>query len=487
VQPISAVAGGRVALLTIHGTILCAGAGPAQLRHVPITDADAAVVWEAAGVSSAALAGGIIQPSGSPPVCHVRRERLFLRAERDDAVAAYTYEVPGEWESLLPLSENDLLTLRRIVAADWFLLETGETIPRSLIRVGNGFALQFARWRINLQRDFPRFAATGHEADQTLLLRLDGEVRQFRQFTPKAAASSFRLERGSRFVLAAAPSRLPPPLTVSDADRAWVYRTADDEAALNGRPQPSEAVLRRESDVPWKGGGERLTGVSVGFWDAGPDRSTRDGRFGRLPSWVDAAIRLHVLAALAPPDASFLLPVNVPEDAIRAWHALGLKPRFRPVRVEPHTAEDLIWLDSPTSALPADALAALRDRLGVAPAPTRRILWREGVAPEVEAALVADGYQALDAATCPPATQIGVLAQASHVVARTGTIPFIFCQPGTRLIELTETTGFPTQSWITAVKLGLIYAVLPSAMMDGSLAPDPGKLTAMLRISAAFC
>ncbi len=461
--------GPGMVLMTAHGTILRDGPG---LTHLPLSVPASQMPYlradgAAAGKRQTAggLAGADMQRApGRPAGVILSLAGKFLCAERDSQTASFSREAAGEWETFLLLHEDALGQLTTLLQSDWLVLETGETVPQRLIGLHMGPVLRFGRWRIDLARGFPRPAGGGH-----LTLILDGELCQLRQIAaPPAPALAGVPEPGKRLVLVGAPAWLPPPVTLRAADRDWIYRTAMTQAALNGRVQAADAVLRRDRDQPIgppATGGPALPGLSIRFC---PDDT-------RPLGWMRAAMRLHVLAAVAPAGI-FLVPEGVPPDLVQAWQALGFPDAtFRRLAHPGSVADDLLWLDNTDEAtLPAEALAGLRARVGAPAAGVKKLFWRDGLAAGLETTLAAQGFEPVDAAALPLVAQIALVSQAAWVVGAAGRVPLAFCPAGARIVALTDAPSFDGSEWMIAAKLGLMYGVLR----------DPAHLTSMLHLLA---
>jgi hypothetical protein len=473
-----------MALLTYHGSLVRTGAVPGQLLHRAITasgqdaptvvaDCSAPAVMQETG----GLAGAVIRETG-PALVTVTRDFRYFCAERDNEVASFSRHSAGNWEAFLPLAPKDLAVLQYIVATDWFLGATGERIPRTLIRLADGYTLQFGRWRIDLIRDFPLLTRGADEPDAILTLKLDGEMCSL---VPAVAAQEAApapaelLSPGRQLVLAGADAWLPPPVTAGDADRAWLYGAARDKTALDGRAKPTAAALRRAADEMLGEGAPqgRIPGVSVRFieaWD-GPD------------GFAQAALRLHVLSAVAPAEAAYLLPAETPEAFVQGLAALGFGGlKFVRLPTAPVMAADLIWLDEPDlTALPAEALAGPRVRTGVRAAGTRRLFWPEDVTPATAAALAQEGFEAVQTGLAP-LLLTGLLAQAGWVAGVSGRLKLLFCPAGTRVVEFCNAAVFGGEAWLMAAKLGMMHGVLPCTARNGVLSADAEKLSALLQV-----
>jgi hypothetical protein len=469
-------AGAAMALMTDHGTLLRQAGPSGPIGHlgfgVPPSDAPLLLADCRDGATAqpdAALAGAQLRPLPRSPFVTVWRDGAFLCAERDHPVANFSRPSAAQWERFLPLSLEEVAVLRRILATDWLDAATGEVVPRRLVHLGDSFILQFGRWRIDLARDFPVLTGAAVE------LVLDGERCVFHAAEPAPASvpPSALLTPGRRLVLAGPPCLLPPPVTMCDADRAWVYRSATDAAALNGRAQPAEGVVRREADQRVAPAGEGvLPGPAVRFCEATPVG----------PPWMDAAIRLHVLSLLAPAEAAFLVAPGTAGDAIAAWHELGFNQLpLRPIGADNAIAADLIWLETASTArLPAEALTPLRDRAGVRPGGTRRVVLPGAAGCGVAAA----GFEA-QAEPLSPQGQIALMAAAGWVIGREAEIPLAFCAPGARVIALSDDAAFNVEFWMLAAKLGLSYGVLPCQTRNDTLLVDTNKLASLLQVMAA--
>ena len=379
---------------------------------------------------------------------------------------------PGDWESFLPVSQADLATLRAILDSDWLHLASGETVRRALIRLADQFHLVFGRWTVDLRQEFPHWRPEAGE----LTLLLEGEASVLRAVASAAPVSPLSaLVPDSRLVLAGAPAWLPPPVTGSDRDRAWLYRAARGPGALNGRAQPAEAVLRRGRDqVAWgTGDGPVLPGVWVRFCFSVPMDEF---------AWMEAALRLQVLTAVVPPDAVFLLPADVPEEAVQAWGVLGFgSVPFVRVAAEGCVAADLIWLDGRgCGGLPAEAMAGLRARIGTPPPASLKLFFQAGVAPGLAALLEAEGFRTVAPGAVGLTGQIAALAQAAWVVAASRRAMPVFCPPGARFVELAPEGDWDGDGWMMAVKQGVMYGVLPCEGEDDGVA-----LGRLLRVMTA--
>jgi hypothetical protein len=479
------LAGAGLRLMTYHGTLLRQGALPGQLLHRSLTapGQDLPFVTVECGAKpvmqeTGALGGALVREGYSPPLVTVSRGPDFLCAERDNERAAFSRQQASTWERFLPLSEAEVTVLQRIVASDWFLGATGERIPRAMIRPADQYSLQFGRWRIDLTKEFPRLAGDGEEA--RLTLRLDGavcELMPMAELAEPPPAPAELLIAGRQLVLAGAEAWLPPPVTAGDAGRAWLYEAARDPAMLDGRPKPCAAALRRAHDKALGEGTPqgRIPGVTVRFLEAG------DGPGG----FAIAALRLHVLSAAAPAEATYLLAADTPDAFVPGFAALGFGGlRFVRLPVAPVVAADLIWLDQPDVAgLPAEALAGLRARTGMRPPGARKLFWAKGIAAPAAEALKAAGFEAVPAGL-PPLALIGLLLQAGWLAGASGQLTVLFSPPGVRVVELCGREGFDGTDWMVSAKLGLMHGVLPCRAVPDGLAPDAGELSTLLRVMA---
>jgi capsular polysaccharide biosynthesis protein len=92
----------------------------------------------------------------------------------------------------------------------------------------------------------------------------------------------------------------------------------------------------------------------------------------------------------------------------------------------------------------------------------------------VENYLTALGFTSVYLENMAFAEQIALFASASFIVAMHGAAlaNLLFCQPGTRVLEISPDVEFRPYFWMIAEKLGLAYGVLACATTDGTFNGD---------------
>lgn len=476
--------GHSMTLMSYHGTLLRQGPSRGQVSHAPLATAE----WELpylrldcarlpARQDVAGVQGADIALAADKRRVTIMREGAFLCAESHAGAAGFLRPAAAEWEHFLPLSEAELALLHRLVAADWLIEESHERVARQDVAIEPGPALRFGRWRIDLARHFPV------AGEASLRLLLDGalcSVREHGEAGVHVGAAASLPEPGRALGLVGAPVFVAPPLLADDSDLAWMRRSAVAAQALDGALQATQALLRRQTDPTVITANGRPAAMAIRFCAR---EGTQEGE--SAATWSQAAVRLHVLAAVAPADADFLVPPHVSAEALQAWRALGFSQQtFRWAREGAPTA-DLLWLDNASIAeLPAEALAGCRARIGNQPGTGRRLFWQPGIAPETAATLADLGFEAVDAAALPVIAAVALAAHAGWIVGRTGQVPLVFCRGGTRIIELCDEAGFVQDDWVLSAKLGLRHAILPCAERGGMLVPDAARLARLLGMMA---
>ncbi len=462
--------GPSMVLMTHHGTLLRQGPTRGEVSHAALAVAD----WQVAYLrldcarlparpAVAGIEGAEVRHGTDKHRLVIERGGAFLYAGPHAGLAGFAPAIAAQWEHFLPLAEDELALLSRLAAADWLVLDTHEFVARQEIAIEAGPVLRFGRARIDLVRHFPE------ASEDDIRLIVDGAPISVREHAPPAPAAIVLPEPGRTLGLVGPPVFVRPPVVADAADLAWMRRSAVAMLALDGAPQATQALLRREADpnaVP--------AGLAVRF--CGPAAESAAG-------WAEAAVRLHVLDAIAPADAIFLLSPDISAEALQAWRALGFGGRhFR--RAGTGAWADMLWLDNAAIAeLPAEALAGCRARAGAPSGPGRRLFWQVGVAPELGVALAGHGFGTPDAAASA-IEGVSLAAGAGWIVGRTGQMPLVFCQAGTRVIELCDEAGFVQDEWVLSSKLGLRHAVLPCATTGGVLVADAGKLARLLAMMA---
>ncbi len=454
-------------LMTHHGTLLRHGPSRGEVSHAGLAVAD----WEAAYLRLdgarlparsvlAGIEGADVSLAAGTPRIVINRDGAFLCAD-PGGQAAFTRAAAADWEYFLPLREDEVALLRRLLAADWLDLDTHEIVPRQQIGIEAGPVLRFGHARIDLLRHFPVAEADG------IRLIVDGAPVCVREHAPPAAPAMMVPEPGRMLGLVGPPVFVRPPVVADAADLQWMRRSAVAALALDGAPQATQALLRRVADP----GGGRPDDLAVRF--CGPAAESVAG-------WADAAVRLHALDAVAPKDAVFLLPAEIGEETLQAWRALGFGQR-RFQRAGAGAWADVLLLDNASIAeLPEAALAGCRARAGERGGMRRRLFWQVGIGGELGAALTSQGFETVDAALLTAVGGVAEAAGAGWIIGRTGQMPLVFCQAGTCVIELCDEAGFVQDEWVLSSKLGLRHAILPCAEVDGVLVADGDKLARLL-------
>jgi capsular polysaccharide biosynthesis protein len=224
---------------------------------------------------------------------------------------------------------------------------------------------------------------------------------------------------------------------------------------------------------------------------------------------IDALLPLLVLLQHAPKDAKLLLPATLRgfadnptricdhHDILRAFGfadlpAVEIAAPF--VRVE-----ELYWLDDCfIHNMPAEQLRALRDRVASLRPPVGRrhrrlYIARRGTR---KVANIAELWPLLDQNGFTTHTlddlsideQIDLFSHAHFIIAPHGAElgNLLFCQPGTKLLELAPDQDFKPYFSYMCNKLGLIHGVLPCKTdtndFNGNMQVDIRKFTALFRM-----
>jgi hypothetical protein len=379
-----------------------------------------------------------------------------------------------------------------------------------------------------------------------LLLDSPAETRAAEIGTPE----EFRLWRHARLRLQGPDELLHAPLTACDADRDWMFKHHFDRAGMFHLPglgrHAFQANLLRGSDELLmlgrgvegillgpdgldKDGGflSQLTKMPDGLRAVGKSYLLRRAAAAQAPvidgpvcvfynpnlqnyyHWIaEALLALHIMQSYLPAGTRLILPPALEHfrrtgetmfDHLSFLQALGfgklpvITPRGGYVRLR-----DAIWLDSDAIyGLPAVALQSFRARARAMrpPAGPRRRLYikragsrQVGNSPAVEATLRRRGFETVTLENVPAAEQIDMFVNAEFVIATHGSAMtnLMFCQKGTKVLELTPDSDFRTYFWLMAEKLGLPYGVLPCATDDrdfnGTLNVDIARFRALFRV-----
>ncbi len=222
---------------------------------------------------------------------------------------------------------------------------------------------------------------------------------------------------------------------------------------------------------------------------------------------IDCILPLTLLVAHAPADAKIILPAtlrgfgNHPmricdhHDILRV---LGLSTLPSVEVTEPFVlAEDVMWVEHPfIHNMPGVCLRDLRDIVMPKPAPSRDLniyIARRGSrkvqnAPQIERFLHQRGFTIMAVDDMSFQQQIDAFSRAAWVVAPHGAElgNLLFCQPGTRVLELSPEIDYKPYFSYVCNKLGLTHGVLPCATRDGTfggdMEVDMGKFVALYRM-----
>ena len=366
------------------------------------------------------------------------------------------------------------------------------------------------------------------------------------QFRPPNEAGSipeFRTSIEASWSLAAPEEILHPPLTAHDRDTAWVFDRCVWPGGLPSGLVQNQAALRR---MPRKAvllcpGLEGLLFDAGGVLSGDPafaparGQSLPDGLrqedgvllmaaahlraapligepvalclspgWGERDGWlIDVALRLHVMAPFLPRGARLLMPPGFAGEAagrLALLDAVGLG-QF-PVLEAPAPLcrlADALWLDTAgLAATPAAVLADFRARIAalypaggreatrlyVKPGGTRSVAANDGF----EGFLAAQGFTTVVPQELSPAARIALFRSAEMVIGVHGEdlANIVFCQPGTRIMEISPRGQFRPRYWMLAEKCGLIYGVLPCATdgggFDSVVQMDVVRLRALFRV-----
>ena len=160
---------------------------------------------------------------------------------------------------------------------------------------------------------------------------------------------------------------------------------------------------------------------------------------------------------------------------------------------------DAVWLDNTTlAATPASVLRGFRARIAAlfpppAGARTRLYLKPAGagrIADDdvLDSFLATQGFTTVVPESLSPAARIALFRGAEMVIGGHGEAlaDIVFCQNGTRVLEISPRAHFRPRYWMLAEKCGLIYGVLPCATegggFGGTLQMDVGRLRVLFRV-----
>ncbi len=493
-----------MALLTYHGTVLRQGGVSGLPRHMPLNvtlqDRPAATLafpraaqWH--DFDSPSLGGVRVLPGPVAGTVALKRQDRVLCPERDHDSAGFTRDGIGAWEGLLPLRMADLAVLFLLAAHDWRIEATGEPVARASVRLAPDYTLWFGPWRIDLRHDLPT-AEPAADGRKRVALRLAGErmvavaaaVPVASAAPPAPTAVPGPIAPGQRRIVAGTKTLLCLPMVGSSADRRWLYDAYDGQQPVPAGWISPTAVVCRAAGVGLRfdddGAVHPVIDTVPGTTVAGPAVLAMAPLLAAHIGWVEASLRLFALWPHVPA-AAFVLapPAGLPAGWALVWQELGMARAHESAPPGPFRADDLTWLAQDSAALlPAETLVAFRDNAQRAAGPgARRRLFVHGlgaaVSPALLLAMQAHGLEPLDLSGRSPVSQLAAFAAADWVVGHTGPdlAGLVFCQAGTRVIELASRARFNPTAWMLAAKIGLNMAILP-----GEAAVDLKSLEALV-------
>jgi hypothetical protein len=230
-------------LLTWHGTILRVEQENRRLTHAPPVPIraiaqDFRVELPTDLTDPHPMPGGMEAiPGNKPRTLHLRRAGAYLAVEPHAAFPICTRPSPGDWETLLALTEAEAETLRRLLSGGWSL--GGITLARATLRLDEGFALRLGDHALDLTASLPVQQPDGSvllelEAGSVVLHPVPAEPEEpewhLRAAPPEhkgrtvTTTAEFQATPGTRLDLPAVPERMYVPLTAHRADADWMYR-----------------------------------------------------------------------------------------------------------------------------------------------------------------------------------------------------------------------------------------------------------------------
>jgi hypothetical protein len=490
------------------------------------------------------LAGGTIVTPGAHPgsVTIGVRDRL-LSAPRHVLAPRFANNIASNNELFCPLRPTDLAILRELAAGDWIISPGDAPLTGRFMTVRAGFSLHLGTHRIDLATArFHRtdsagaavrieivtpneslvLTATGHKPAAAIV----GYAAADLDIMPIAASvEQFRALPGHRLHVQGPPELLHLPLVVDDASRIWLHEKHPHHVPLRLGRHSVRASAARAADkfILLARGAEGVIFDGGGIWANAEFHTALPGaqaahaaprlevpvcvfytpNLHDFSHWlIEAALCLHILQPILPPDTRLLLPGTLPDltatgsfDHMAVLAELGLAgmPMVR-VQAPLVRAADVTWLEHDTiGAMPASVVQSFRARVHAAHAPSatsRRIFVKPrhagGASIAAAAQFLVQGHDF--EIICPDeltfAQQIDLFAAAEFVVAPHGgsLAGLLFCQPRTRVIELSPDSAFNPMFWQISEKLGLYHAVLPCAVADGDMVVEMARLRPLFRM-----
>jgi hypothetical protein len=513
-----------VALLSTQGTIVRIDAGTAmssspdaQLLHMPLAiDTPHApplqfdINVDALPAESPLLGGVTVLPAPLPGMVSLRRNGRFLGADAGHPHARFLRDAAGDAESFRIVPGPAMAMLKDLVSQSWVREDDPAAGPLPPPRLEAGPALYFGEARVDLRTKWPQPLAPDRTGAARATLELDGVPVTLRAMPQPqavmAAPVAATVALGRRLVVTGGRAWLPPPLTVSNADRLWVHETCGDPDGLPWVIEAPAITIRREfgrmaGGTPWIDGepaaadasydGPAVAEASV-MVDSPPDQRA-DGAPGA--SWAAPLIKLLAIAPYLPDGSMVIAPTRpgVAAGLAAAWHSLGFQPFvWAPAPAPTYRADDLMWSEPEAPwVLPAESLRAVRSAvIRNAPDGVEKLFvhsagaHRPSALQELERNLAKLGYASLDLTLEAPATILQRLRQAAWLVGAGNDVRVsAFCPANVKVIELTSAARFEQAAWRQSCALGVLHAVLPCADTESGVAVDMDKLTVLLRMA----
>jgi hypothetical protein len=535
-------------LFTWHGKLLSIETATGTLVQAPpwqesadSTPAAVRLNRPLAAPAEVALGGGTIAAPGSHPgtITLTQQDRILTAPPRLLALR-FVPANSSPHALFLPLPREDLAILRAIAAGNWTEGDDDTPLCGSAVQLRPGFVLAVGRHNVDLAAArFTRRAAadgtvrivietpertvalTASDDRETGVGAMPSESGDLEAVPVAASLEQFRAAPNHRLILSGPGELIHLPLTADDNARRWL---ADAQPPLGRRNLRATAVRAADKFVRLDRGAEGIIFSADGIF-AGADcvssaSTLEPGAIEAAPKlefpvcvfykpnlldlygWLaEAALTLHVLQQMLPPEGRLLLPGTLAEthadgfDPLEWLSALGLTGAAVVRTQAPLVrAADVTWLaQDPIADVPAFLMQSFRGRchsLHKPSATRRRVYLTPPEAPQlakpipVENFLTARGFETIVAEDLAPAEFIALFAAAEFIVAPHGAVlaGLLFCQPGTRVLELSPDAAFQPQFWQISEKLGLCHAVLPCALSEDGLVIEFPRFRALFRM-----
>lgn len=494
-----------------------------------------------AAPAAVALGGGTVAaPGPSPGTVTLTQQDRVLAAPQHLLALRFVPANASPQSLFLPLAREDLAILRTIAAGTWTVGEDETPLCGSAVQLRPGFVLAVGPHNLNLAvARLSRDQATDLPArielempEQTVTLTASRDRGMGRSAMPSvpadldvvpvaASLEQFRAAPNHRLILSAPGELIHLPLTVDDNARRWL---ADAQKPPGRRNLRATAVRTTDKFVRLDRGAEGVIFSAEGIF-AGADVGRAAERLAPdaieaapkldfpvcvfykpnlhdLYGWLaEAGLGLHVLQQILPPETRLLLPGTLQEGHAEGGGPLGWLAALgltgaAVVRTQAPLvhAADVTWLahDNITD-VPAFLVQSFRARCHVLHKPSatrRRVYLTPAEAGQlvnpmpVENFLHARGFESVVAEDLAPAEVIALFAAAEFIVAPHGAAlaGLLFCQAGTRVLELSPDGAFQSPFWQISEKLGLSHAVLPCPTCEDALIVDLARFRALFRM-----